>query len=131
MHRLSRFTILIATLSALGACTPLVSSGGLTASPDQTLETIVQVENRNDRDMVVYLVSSGLRHRLGMVGPLSSRTFEVSAPALRTAMEVRLVMNPFASSQQTYATELVSVEPGKRLDLQIGKPLVLTSVAVR
>jgi hypothetical protein len=73
----------------------------------------VEVENHNWSDITVYLVTSGLPQRLGMVTAQGNANFAFPSQRLNTASNVRLRALPVAG--EAYTTEPILVQPGQAI----------------
>lgn len=131
MDKLRSHAALLATMVVLTACAAADNANPDRAQASATPESVVQVDNRHEHAIVVYLLRSGNRHRLGRVGPLSRATFTIAEPVLQIRQEVRLLLDPAPPGEPDYATKKVTVTPGEQIDLVIGHRLALSSVVVR
>ncbi len=106
--------ILTASLAVLG-CAVSQTRHNQAVVAQHLDRTVVLVENRNWQQVEVYLALGGARRRLGLVDPMSSTRFEVTAPVGGTArMEVRPV-----GSRGRFTTAGVHLASAGWLDLII------------
>ncbi len=85
--------------------------------------TTVQVANRNFREIVVYLVRSGARFRLGMVTSMQSATFDVPGTRLVPGSVIRVAAEVVGSSERA-TTEDIRVEPGLVIEWVIENEII-------
>ena len=88
----------------------------------------VEVENHNSSDITVYLVTSGLPQRLGMVTAMSTASFAFRAQRLNTAGSVRLRALPVAGTAHT--SEPILVQPGQTITWTLQSNLDTSSWSV-
>jgi len=121
--RASAFALL--TVGAAGCASSKGSASGAYAGGQS-----VQVKVRNDYwlDVVIYMVNGGARVRLGSVGGVSGQTLRVPPGAL-SASSIRLLIDPIGSSRG-YTTEAITLAPGQQIELKVGSPLSLSTIAV-
>ena len=91
--------------------------------------TVVQVDNGNFADVVVYALSTGQYHRLGEVTGNGRATLDLPRQ-LNTVPDLRLVADPIGSRTSYFSDELL-FEPGDVLVLSIGATMNLSTVSVR
>jgi hypothetical protein len=101
-------------LAALAACAG--RSPESTARPDS--ETVLQVENRDFSDMVIYAVSSGQRTRLGTATGNSTQSFVLPQSLVRSGGTLRFQADPIGGNRAPVSEEM-SVQPGDVLTLTI------------
>lgn len=89
---------------------------------------VVTVRNDNWLDVAIYLVKGVSRFRLGTVRGASSETFRIQDEP-NAATPVRLLADPIGS-QQRYLTEPIVVSPGQRIELRVGSPIAVSTVAI-
>jgi hypothetical protein len=99
-----------------------------TGRADQQSAQIVSVRNDNWLDVAVYVVSGSTRFRLGTVNGISSATFRV-AGQFGAAGPVQLLIDPIGATRG-YLTEPISAMPGQRIELKVGSPLSMSTVAI-
>jgi len=97
-------------------------------SSDFHADVAVEVENHNSSDMTVYLVTSGLPQRLGMVTAMSTGSFTFRAQRLNTAGSVRLRALPVAGTAHT--SEPILVQPGQTITWTLQSDLDTSSWSV-
>ncbi|HZA92562.1 MAG TPA: S9 family peptidase [Gemmatimonadales bacterium] len=88
----------------------------------------VEVENHNSSDITVYLVTSGLPQRLGMVTAMSTASFAFRAQRLNTAGSIRLRALPVAGTAHT--SEPILVQPGQTISWTLQTDLDTSSWTV-
>ena len=88
----------------------------------------VEVENHNSSDITVYLVTSGLPQRLGMVTAMSTASFAFRAQRLNTAGSIRLRALPVAGTAHT--SEPILVHPGQTISWTLQTDLDTSSWTV-
>lgn len=86
--------------------------------PGSTPATVLRVDNRNFRDMVVYSVNSGQRIRLGLATGLSLTDLRIPPHALGGSRELAFMADPVGSSRTAYS-ESIYVVPGDTVSLMI------------
>jgi len=120
------FSALLVALTA-SAC----GSAGNAAPADGPTRatTTIEVRNNNWMDMVVYVVRSGMRVRLGMVNSMNETRFRVPPNMLAAGSSVRLEAHPIGSNQ-SYVAPPVHVAPGQRIDFTIQNHLAISSISV-
>ena len=113
MHR-----ALVAAVS-LAAWSPLAGCGGSQgAEVDPQSPAYVEVENQNFYDMVIYVVRSGIRVRLGMVSGNSTQLFEIPRTFVNPGQPVRFQADPIGANRAPYSQEL-PIHPGDTITLRI------------
>lgn len=127
MNTLRSLTTAVALAVAAGACTAHASprTGPLPAER----ETTVEVTNNNWSDMVVYVVSSGMRRRLGTINSMSTERLRVPRALVMPGVKVRLMADPIGDSD-TFNTGPILVSPGERIEFTIQNHLAISSYAV-
>ena len=91
--------------------------------------TVVQVDNGNFADVVIYALSTGQYYRLGEVTGHDRATLGLPRQ-LNTASDLRLVADPIGS-RSSYFSDPILFEPGDVLVLDVGPTMSLSSVSVR
>ena len=104
------------------AKTPVAN--GLDPFPDG----VVSVQNDNWLDVVIYAVNGSSKFRLGSVTGVSSGTFRL-ASGISPSGSVRLLVDPIGAPKG-YLTDAITVSPGQRIELRVGSPLNMSTVAV-
>jgi hypothetical protein len=116
----------LATVQAAGCArkskTPLAN--GAEPYPDG----VVSVQNDNWLDVVVYAVNGSTKFRLGAVNGISSGTFRLTS-SLSPTGSVRLLVDPIGAPKG-YMTDAITIAPGQRIELRVGSPLNMSTVAV-
>lgn len=123
--------IAAATALTLNACAGGTGMDGATGPRPKTeaRAVMVQVQNNNWSDMVVYLVQGTQRVRLGMVTSMSTQSFPVARSAISSTGQVRLMADPIGSSRG-YLSDPLNVRPGQRVALDVGHNLATSFVSV-
>jgi hypothetical protein len=88
----------------------------------------VEVESHNWNDITVYLVTSGLPQRLGMVTALGQATFDFPSQRLYTGGGVRLRALPVAG--HPFTSETILVAPGQVITWRLENDLDASSLSV-
>ena len=98
--------------------------------PDSTRAStvLVEVESHNWNDITVYLVTSGLPQRLGMVSALGEASFDFPSYRLNTSAGVRLRALPVAG--QPFTSETILVLPGQMITWTLENNLATSSFSV-
>ena len=125
-----RLAVALGLAAAVGACGSVhalrgPALRGLTGAP------VIQVTNQHAQDMKLYLwAEPGLSwRRLGTVTAKSTATFEV--PRLFWSQPLRLILQPFASPGDGFATESFVAEEGRVIDLRVDVVLSRSAVYAR
>ncbi|HEU0052073.1 MAG TPA: hypothetical protein VFQ39_02805 [Longimicrobium sp.] len=135
MSALKTLAAAVAATLVIGACAPGATGGrntSLSAVPraqQQRVPATVKVENYNWQDVVVYVVQSGQRIRLGMVTSMSTAKFRLPERFLGSASDIRLLADPIGSTNG-YTTEAIRVAGGQEVSLSLQNSLALSSVAI-
>lgn len=128
--RTSTLAAAAAAILTLGAC---ASGGGNGAAPadrsSHMREATVVVQNQNWQDVVVYVVQSGHRMRLGMVTAMTTSKFRLPQRFLGSASDIRLLADPIGSTQG-YQTEGLRVLAGQQVAFNVQNRMSLSSVAI-
>lgn len=119
------FLLLALSLSACGAAQNQHPANG-----PQRPHTTVEVTNNNWSDVVVYLVRSTNRIRLGMVTSMNTLSFRVPPMWVHAGSSLRLEARPIGA-QNPYVTPSLQVSPGQRIELMVQNHMNISSVAVR
>jgi hypothetical protein len=82
----------------------------VTVGPQWT-GTVVEVTNRNWRDVAIYILRSSARFRLGTVTSMNSQQFEIPGGLLVPGAVVRVLAEAIGSSERV-TTEDIRVEHG-------------------
>jgi len=120
-------------LIVLAACVVAACAGaGLDLEKDglpaAAREVVVEVENSNWADIVVYAVRNGSRTRLGMVPSMGRERFVLPSSVITAASNVQLVVDPIGG--RPYVFPPVIVERGQRVELRLENNLNLSSISV-
>lgn len=91
-------------------------------------EVAVEVENHNWSDITVYLITSGLPQRLGMVTALGNASFVFPAHRLNTTSGLRLRALPIAGTP--FTSETILVQPGQAITWTLENDLDVSSLTV-
>jgi hypothetical protein len=133
MSALKSLAAAVAATLVIGACAPGATGGSradVSAAPRaQRAPTTVKVQNFNWQDVVVYVVQSGQRVRLGMVTSMGTGRFRLPDRFLGSAGDIRLYADPVGSSHG-YTTEAIRVVSGQEVSLSVQNSLSLSSVAI-
>jgi hypothetical protein len=104
----------ILSLVVLAACAG--RSPEATAKPDS--ETILQVENRDFSDMVIYALNGTQRTRLGTATGNSTKSFVLPQYLVRSGGTLRFQADPIGGNRAPISEEM-SVQPGDVVTLTI------------
>lgn len=119
--------VLLAIALAAQACAS--RSADTSESPAERGPTVVDVDNGNFADVVVYALSTGQYYRLGEVTGHDRATLRLPRQ-LDTVGDLRLVADPIGSRTSYFSDEIL-FEPGDVLVLTVGPRMSLSSVSVR
>jgi hypothetical protein len=100
-----------------------------TADAPERAPTVVTVTNNNWSDMVVYLLRSTMRTRLGTVTSMNTQEFEIPASLIGPAATLRLQAAPIGSRRQ-HVTPPIYVGPGQQINYTIQNQLSISTVTV-
>lgn len=89
----------------------------------------VQVSNRNWATMAVYVVSGGMRRRIGEVNSMRTETLRVPRSAMYADGTVRLALDPIGQDAQ-FVTQPIRVGQGQMVRLDVEQMLPTSSFAV-
>lgn len=127
MNTTARAALVLALSLLLSACGS-AAGPGVENTPGGE-RTTVRVTNNNWADMVVYVVRSSMRVRIGTVTSMNTQNLQIPSSAVRGGSSVRLQISPIGSREQ-FLTPPIQVSPGQRIDFQIQNHLAISSVAV-
>ena len=96
---------------AIGGCSKRGEGGGQPA-PDPSTPVPVEIENHYQGDVVIYLVQSSHRQRLGLVTALARALYTVPYQRFAVGGDVRLVAYPIAGSRAV-SSEPLLLQPGQ------------------
>ena len=114
------------TFAILAACSPASSRHATYARPSS--DVYVTVTNQNWLDVDVFAVRGGSRFRLGQVGGSGSARLRIPANAI-VGSQVQLLVDPVGSNDR-YLTEVISVDPDQRVQLNVASTMRMSSYAV-
>ena len=80
--------------------------------PDPNTPVLVEIESHFQGDVVIYLLRSGQRERLGMVSGLGNAAFTFPYRKLGNTGSTRLLAYPIAGAT-TYASDALYIQPGQ------------------
>ena len=98
------------------------------AEPPRHGNVVVEVESHNWSDITVYLVTSGLPQRLGMVSALGEASFDFPPQRLNSSTGVRLRALPVAG--QPFTSDAILVMPGQIITWTLENKLDASSYSV-
>jgi hypothetical protein len=84
------------------------------AAPDPNTPVLVEVDSHFQGDVVIYLLRSGQRERLGMVSGLGNAAFTFPFRKLGNSGSTRLLAYPIAGDA-AYASDALYIQPGQSL----------------
>lgn len=90
---------------------------------------VLQVENNNWPDAVVYVARAGVRQRVGQVGSFQSATMELPSAALAPG-DFYLLVDLIGATRQWVSPPVFLLDHSV-IDLRIGPSLNLSTVSVR
>lgn len=118
--------LLVLTVAASSCATRSRDGSGSRAAGGAT---VVQVDNGNFADVVVYALSTGQYYRLGEVSGHDEATLDLPRQ-LDRVHDLRLVADPIGSRTSYFSNEIL-FEPGDVLVLSVGPTMNLSTVSVR
>jgi len=83
-------------------------------TPDLNTPVLVEVDSHFQGDVVIYLLRSGQRERLGMMSGLGNAAFTFPYRKLGNSGSTRLLAYPIAGSA-AYASDPLYIQPGQSL----------------
>lgn len=101
------------TLASL-ACRHHQQDDASSVAPDLNTPVLVEVDSHFQGDVVIYLLRSGQRERLGMVSGLGNAAFTFPYRKLGNSGSTRLLAYPIAGSA-AYASDPLYIQPGQSL----------------
>ena len=117
---------MLLSVSACGLLSPRSRSSAPAAAKHTAVG--VEIESHNWNDITVYLVTSGLPQRLGMVTALGRATFEFSAQRLNAGGSIRLRALPVAG--RPFTSDAILVTPGQVITWMLENDLDISSIRV-
>ena len=96
------------------ACRHHQKDADASAAPDLNTPVLVEVDSHFQGDVVIYLLRSGQRERLGMVSGLGNAAFTFPYRKLGNSGSTRLLAYPIAGSA-AYASDPLYIQPGQSL----------------
>ncbi len=118
----------IASLTTMGLGCAIGTGAGAPAREDSG-PVEVGVENRGWSDTVIYLVSNGLTHCLGLATAVGTTTLWVPERVRRDSYDLRLISAPIGSNR-SHTTEPLLVRPGQLVALTLENQLGMSSWGV-
>lgn len=119
----------LATALLLTACAPGSAQMGSSGPSTMREAATVKVANQNWSDMVIYVVRSGQRIRLGEVTSMTAKIFRMPASVLNAAGAISLVADPIGSPNE-HVTDRIHVSPGQQVEFRIENHIAVSSIAV-
>ena len=126
--------LLIRVLIAAFLCVAATSACGSSRhskenpSPDSS-EILLEVENHNWRDIVIYIMNGNQSQRLGMVGAVSTKNFVFPYRQIATGGKVRLRAHPMGG-EPSFTSEDVVIQSGQGLKWTLESDLQRSTLAV-
>jgi hypothetical protein len=120
-------TLAFALLTICTACAPAATAGEPRTLPAPA--STVTVTNHNWSTVNVFLLSGGIRHRLGSVNSHRSQRFEIPRSAIRPDGGVRLVVDPVGGDGE-FVTDAFRVTPGQVVRFDVAQRLAISSFGV-
>jgi hypothetical protein len=121
-------TCIAAALAALTMDVAACATHHGSSAPPAPERAAVTVKNDNWSDVVVFVVRSGTRSRIGSVTAMSTHTFRVP-PDLAPDGILQLMVDPVGSNN-TYVTDRIVVNSGQRVELTVAQVLRMSSFSV-
>jgi hypothetical protein len=90
---------------------------------------MLEVENHNWRDVVIYLMNGNQSQRLGMVSGVSTRNFVFAYRQIATGGKVRLRAQP-VGGQGSFTSEDVVIQVGQGIKWTLESDLKRSTLAV-
>lgn len=128
--RPTRIPFALVCLLLSTACARPVARTPFPAAPTAPEGLKVHVVNDYTLDARIYLVRGTTRIPLGTVGSAERRTFRISTAELGHRGDVRLLADPVGEAVP-YATDVIQVAPGQRVEWRLAHALNYSSVVVR
>jgi len=100
----------------LAACSH--GRGSPQVTPETGAAATVEVQNQGFADMTIYVLSHGVRVRLGLASGHSTSQFPIPAYALEGDRLVQFLADPIGGTREP-VTEEIGVDPGDTVDLTI------------
>ncbi|MGH7476164.1 MAG: hypothetical protein ACRELD_07735 [Longimicrobiales bacterium] len=125
----SRSLLLIAAFAAVFAhgCSTLATQGP--RQYDRATSTLA-VHNTHWEDVAIYLDRGGTLIKIGTVGSMQTRSFELDPAQVGSGRELRLVVEPRVSRQR-HESIVFSVAAGRQIGWTIRPQLRLSSLVIR
>ncbi|HEY0777144.1 MAG TPA: hypothetical protein VGD56_04180 [Gemmatirosa sp.] len=80
--------------------------------------TTVRVQNQGFQDVVIYVVRSGVRSRLGLVTASSTAVLVIPSTLVQPLTQLQFIASPIAGSRSPVSQE-VTVSPGDEVGLLV------------
>lgn len=122
----AKLLVLLLALAVAGC--GLVRQQESADAPDRP-PTVLTVTNNNWADMVIYVVRSTMRTRLGTVTSMNTEDFEIPASMIGPAATLQLQALPIGSHRR-HVTPPIYVGPGQQINYTIQNQLSISSVTV-
>jgi hypothetical protein len=103
-------------LLLLAACSH--GGGSSRVTPETGAAATVEVQNQGFADMTIYVLSQGVRVRLGLATGHSASRFPIPAYVLEGNRLVRFQADPIGGTREP-VNEEIAVDPGDTVDLTI------------
>jgi hypothetical protein len=129
MKRLVILVVALAYVGTAASCAPVTRLFKKSPAAAVEEDVLLQVQNNNWSDVVVYADRSGLRVRIGFVTSMGKDTFTLPTAVVSTRSPISFVVSPIGSNV-LYATERVNVAPGQLVEFEIQNQLTTSSVSV-
>jgi hypothetical protein len=100
----------------LAACSH--GRGSPDVAPKTSAAATVEVQNQGFADMTIYVLSHGVRVRLGLAGGYSTSRFPIPAYVLEGDRLVRFLADPIGGTREPVSEE-IAVNPGDTVGLTI------------
>ena len=90
---------------------------------------LLEVENHNWADVVIYLLVEGKRYRFAQVGAAKDLSQEIPPSRQGSMGQLRFAIHPIGSREE-HVTEVVSLRTGRTIRLTLESDLRRSSIAV-
>ena len=120
-----RVVWMLLALAALSGCGAKQETGDIEPMVATGPVTVV-AENRRSDDVVVSIVSDGLRQRLGLVVAQATSDFQIPWSQVSNSGRVRVVATPIAG-RRSFVSEALVLRPGSEVSVSL-TPLLSQSM---
>lgn len=121
-------TLAAALMLLTAACAPGATADAPASRPAAPA-SVVTVTNHNWSTVNVFLLSGGIRHRLGTVTSQRTEQFTIPRSAIRPDGGVRLLVDPVGGAPE-FVTDAFRVTPGQVVRFDVQQRLAVSSFGV-